>query len=375
MAGIYIHIPFCRQACTYCNFHFSTSLKQKDEMMQAIMQEIAAKKNYLQGEPVSTIYLGGGTPSLLSADEVMRMADAIASNYDISGLQEFTIETNPDDLSPQYIKSLRGTQVNRFSIGTQSFFDTDLLYMNRAHNAQQADYAIKAVQDAGFENITIDLIYGTPGLTDANWLYNLQQVKTLGIPHFSAYGLTVEENTALHHNIKTKKSAPVDAEQSAHQFEILMEKAAEYGYEHYEISNLAMPGHRAVHNTNYWLGVPYIGIGPSAHSFDRKSRSWNIANNSLYIKSLLSTGQPETEQEILTPEQRLNEYIMTSLRTAWGMDMQRVQRESNADVAKEIMQRAQDFIEEGKMYSEKESLLLTNKGKLYADYIAGELFV
>lgn len=375
MAGIYIHIPFCRQACTYCNFHFSTSLKQKDEMMQAIMQEIAAKKNYLDGEPVSTIYLGGGTPSLLSADEVMRMTDVIAQNFDISGLQEFTIETNPDDLSPQYIKSLRGTQVNRFSIGTQSFFDTDLLYMNRAHNAQEADYAIKAVQDAGFENITIDLIYGTPGLTDANWLYNLQQVKALGIPHFSAYGLTVEENTALHHNIKTKKSAPVDAEQSAHQFEMLMEKAAEYGYEHYEISNLAMPGHRAVHNTNYWLGVPYIGIGPSAHSFDRKSRSWNIANNSLYIKSLLTTGQPETEQEVLTPEQRLNEYIMTSLRTAWGLDMQRVERESNTDIAKEMMQRAQDFIEEGKMYREKEALLLTNKGKLYADYIAGELFV
>lgn len=375
MAGIYIHIPFCKQACTYCNFHFSTSLRMKDDMLAAIMREIAGKQGYLPSPTISTIYLGGGTPSLLTADEIMRLTEAIAQHYDISQLQEFTIETNPDDLNPAYIKSLRGTQVNRFSIGTQSFFDADLKYMNRAHNAQEADYAIKAVQDAGFENITIDLIYGTPGLTDANWLYNLQQVQQLGIPHLSAYGLTVEENTALHHNIRAKKSAPVDAEQSAHQFEILMEKAAEFGFEHYEISNLARPGHRAVHNTNYWLGVPYIGIGPSAHSFDGKGRQWNVANNTQYIKSVMEDGHPIAEQETLTPEQRLNEYIMTSLRTSWGMDMERIGKEAGSDIATMILEDAQRFIEEGKIQQHKQALVLTNKGKLYADYIAGELFV
>ncbi len=375
MAGIYIHIPFCKQACAYCNFHFSTSLKLKDDMLVAIIKEIAAKKHYLPQAAISTIYLGGGTPSLLSADEIKTITEAIATHYDISGLQEFTIETNPDDLTPAYIKSLRNTAINRFSIGTQSFFDEDLAYMNRAHNAREADYAIKAVQDAGYENITIDLIYGTPGLTDKNWLYNLQQVRDLGIPHFSAYALTVEENTALHHNIKAKKSSPVDAEQSARQFEMLMEKAEQYGYEHYEISNLAKEGHRAVHNTNYWLGVPYIGIGPSAHSFNGTSRQWNVANNPLYIKSVMTSGTPESEQELLTQEQRLNEYIMTSLRTAWGLDMERVSRNWGSDYAQAILEDAQRFMEEQKLFQKEQTLLLTNKGKLYADYIAGELFV
>lgn len=375
MAGIYLHIPFCRQACTYCNFHFSTSLKLKDSLLEALRTEIALQKHYLDNPKIETIYLGGGTPSLLTADEIKIITDEVAGHFDISALREFTIETNPDDLVPQYIKSLRGTLINRFSIGTQSFFDADLQYMNRAHNAQEADYAIKAVQDAGFDNITIDLIYGTPGLTDKNWLHNLAQAQQLNIPHLSAYALTVEENTALHHNIKAKKSAPVDAEQSARQFEILMDKAAEMGFEHYEISNFAKQGHRAIHNTNYWLGVPYIGIGPSAHSFNGSTRQSNIANNALYIKSLLVDKQLDFELEQLTEEQRLNEYIMTSLRTSWGLDLDKVRATWGDDNAAALLKAAERFIEEQKVVQKEQSLILTRKGKLFADYIAGELFV
>lgn len=375
MAGIYIHIPFCKQACNYCNFHFSTSLKMKDDMLAAIHYELELQKHYQQHPVIETIYLGGGTPSLLSADELNRLTEIIGTHYNINNLKEYTIETNPDDLNPQYIKSLKSTPVSRFSIGVQSFFDADLRYMNRAHNAQEADYAIKAVQDAGYSNITIDLIYGTPGLTDNNWQHNLQQVNNLSIPHFSAYALTVEEKTALHHNIKAGKSQPVNPEQAAHQFEMLMDFAAQSGFEHYEISNLAKPGHRAVHNTNYWLGVPYIGIGPSAHSFNGLTRQWNIANNALYIKSLLTDKQLNFEQEILTTEQRLNEYIMTSLRTSWGLDIEKVTREWGSDYTDVIVRDSERFMEEQKLILDNHSLVLTNKGRLFADYIAAELFV
>ncbi len=374
MAGIYIHIPFCKQACVYCNFHFSTSLNMKEDMLAAIHAELELQKHYLESPAIETLYLGGGTPSLLTADEINKLTDHIATHYNIGTLKEYTIETNPDDLTHAYIQSLKNTPVNRFSIGVQSFFDADLRYMNRAHNAQEADYAIKAAQDAGFSNITIDLIYGTPGLTDNNWQHNLRQVDNLGIPHFSAYALTVEEKTALHHNIKAGKSQPVNPEQAAHQFEMLMDFAAQTGFEHYEISNLAKPGHRALHNTNYWLGVPYIGIGPSAHSFNGITRQWNIANNALYIKSLLADRKINFEQEILTTEQRLNEYIMTSLRTSWGLNLDKVTKEFGSDYAHVILKGSERFIEEQKLILDNDSLILTNQGKLFADYIAAELF-
>lgn len=332
------------------------------------------RKDYLPGKKLSTIYFGGGTPSLLTSDEIQTITDTISKHFDIDELEEFTLETNPDDLTRDYINSLRSTMVNRFSIGTQSFFDTDLAYMNRAHNAQQADYAIKAAQDAGYTNLTIDLIYGTPGLTDKNWLYNLQQVQQLNIPHFSAYALTVEEKTALHHQVQTGQSAPVDIEQSAHQFEILMDFANRSGYEHYEISNLALQGHRAVHNTNYWLGEPYIGIGPSAHSFDGTHREWNLPNNALYMKNLLIDKKLFSEQETLTTTQRLNEYIMTSLRTSWGLDIEKVKNNWGEEYAADLIKNAQRFIEEQKLEQKDNTLVLTNKGKLYADHIAGELF-
>ena len=375
MAGIYIHIPFCKQACTYCNFHFSTTLNLKDDVLKAIMHELEIQKNYLQPAPIETIYFGGGTPSILSADEISRIFEHIYKLYPIEQLKECTLEANPDDLNPNYLKALRTTPINRFSIGTQSFRDSDLQYMNRAHNAQEADYAIKAAQDAGFHNITIDLIYGTPGLTDADWKYNLAQVAALQIPHFSSYALTVEEGTALASNIKKKKTAPVDAEQSAGQFEILMEQAEVMGYDHYEISNLAKPGHHAVHNTNYWRGLPYLGIGPSAHSFDGKSRRWNIANNALYTKSILLNNELTYEEEKLTPTEHLNEYIMTSLRTMWGCDLQKIRNEWGEDYAKQVVESSYEFRERKWLTEQDNKLILTPAGKLFADRIAGALFV
>ncbi|RYE23959.1 MAG: radical SAM family heme chaperone HemW [Sphingobacteriales bacterium] len=375
MAGIYLHIPFCKQACNYCNFHFSTSLGMKEDLLKAIHTELELQRNYLAGAPVETIYFGGGTPSLLSADEINRITEHIFQQYNVSNLKEFTLEANPDDLSVAYLRSLKDTQVNRFSIGVQSFKQADLQYMNRAHNANEAEYAIKAAQDIGFEKLSIDLIYGTPGLTDNEWLANVNKVRELQIPHFSAYALTVEEGTALHHSIKKKKTKPVDNEQSAAQFEILAEQAAAMGYEQYEISNLALPGQYAIHNTNYWTGVPYLGIGPSAHSFDGDKRRWNVANNALYTKGLLAEQKLNYEEESLTQEQRLNEYIMTSLRTMWGCDLQKIEKEYGSTVVKQILHDAEEFFDKQQLVHTGDKLFLTHEGKLFADHIAALLFV
>jgi len=375
MAGIYLHIPFCKQKCTYCNFHFSTSLKMKEDLLLAMHQEIRMQQDYLRDSPVETIYFGGGTPSLLSAGEIERLFDTIYHHFPNLQLKECTLEANPDDLNSNYLKALRYTPINRLSIGVQSFHQTDLQFMNRAHNAQQADYAIKAAQDAGFTNLTIDLIYGTPALTDAQWKHNLLQVKNLQIPHFSAYALTVEEGTVLHHSIEKKHLAPLDNEQSAAQFELLMEQAEAMGYEHYEISNLALKDHHAVHNSNYWQGKPYLGIGPSAHSFDGKSRRWNVANNALYTMNILKNQQLQYEEETLTPTQKLNEYLMTSLRTMWGCDLSKIEREYGADTAIEVEKSSHIFQEKKWLVQKERVLVLTNSGRLFADKIAAEMFV
>lgn len=375
MAGVYIHIPFCKQACTYCNFHFSTSLKQKDALLEALLKEIQLQKNWLQGEPIETVYLGGGTPSLLNADELNRLFDSLFLAFNVGTLKECTLEANPDDLSISYLRALKQTPMDRLSIGIQSFHEEDLRYMNRAHTAQQSDYALKAAQDIGYTNLSIDLIYGTPGLSDEAWLDNIQKMAALDIPHFSAYALTVEEGTALHHAIAKKTATPVDAAQSAAQAELLMEQSASLGYEQYEISNYARPGCYAVHNTSYWQGKPYLGLGPSAHSFDGQGiRQWNIANNALYIKTILTEGRVPFEQEELSAVQRLNEYIMTSLRTMWGCDLNRIEREWGGDYRKALAQEAQTFVEDGRLAALGNTLRLTNKGKLFADGIAAELF-
>jgi oxygen-independent coproporphyrinogen-3 oxidase len=373
MAGIYIHIPFCKQACHYCNFHFSTSLKLKEELIQQLHKELEHRRAYLENEKIETIYFGGGTPSLLSADDIMRLYDTICKNYTITTLKEVTLEANPDDLNKSYLKDLKTTAINRFSIGIQSFHDADLQYMRRAHNAQQAEYTIKAAQDAGFDNLSIDLIYGTPGLTDSVWKQNLEKVKTLGIPHFSAYALTVEEGTALHHSIKKKLAVPVDAAQAAGQFEILMDFASTLGFEHYEISNFALPEHHAIHNTNYWMGIPYLGIGPSAHSFNGSSRRWNISNNALYIKNSL-TNTAFYEEEQLSTQQQLNEYIMTSLRTRWGCNLNTIATKFGEEQAQLLLKKSDRFLNNGKLIIKDNTLLLSREGKLFADGIAADLF-
>jgi oxygen-independent coproporphyrinogen-3 oxidase len=372
MAGIYIHIPFCKQACNYCDFHFSTSLQYVDEMTDAICAELIMKKNRITDQ-VGSIYLGGGTPSLLSEKSLLKIFDTISTHYSIDSAAEITIETNPDDLDANKIAVLRQSPVNRFSIGVQSFFNEDLLWMNRAHNANEAETCIKRSQDAGFENLSIDLIYGYPLLTDEKWFSNIRKVIGLQVPHISAYSLTVEPRTALAHAIKKGSQLPVNDEQSAAQFVSLIDKLAVAGFDHYEISNFSLPGKHAVHNTNYWRGVPYLGIGPSAHGFNGHVRYLNVASNAKYISELTAGRLAETVEE-LSLHDRFNEYIMTSLRTMWGTDLQKVASYGKVfleDTSKNI----KPFIERDWLKTEGNKIILTAEGKLFADYIASELFL
>jgi len=373
MSGIYIHIPFCKQACTYCDFHFSTSLQYVDEMTDAICKEILLKKSRLTDQ-VGSIYFGGGTPSLLPEKSFEQIFNVLTSNFSIAADAEITIETNPDDLDAKKIAQLRRLPVNRFSIGIQSFFNEDLIWMNRAHNATEAETCIKRSQDAGFENLSIDLIYGYPLLTDEKWLSNINKVLCLQTPHISAYSLTVEPRTALAAAIKKGKQVPVNDEQSAAQFLFLIEKLGQAGFDHYEISNFSLPGRHAVHNTNYWRGIPYLGIGPSAHGYNSNIRYLNVANNAKYMQSLVSGQLPETIEE-LGKYDRFNEYIMTSLRTMWGTDLQKIKNEYGSIFLTDILKNIQPFIQRGWLKNDNDKLILTLDGKLFADYIASELFL
>ena len=372
MAGIYIHIPFCKKACHYCDFHFSTSLTYKDELIQALLREIKLQNHFLNGETIETIYFGGGTPSLLEGEEINLLINAITDIHTVSSGAEITLEANPDDLDQQKLKALKQTPVNRFSIGIQSFFDDDLAWMNRVHRANEAEASVKRAQDAGFENITVDLIYGYPLLTDQKWKYNLDKVFELKIPHISSYSMTVEPRTALALFIKQKKQAPMSDEQSAEQFSQMMEAMALHGFEHYEISNFCLPDHYSRHNTNYWKGVKYLGIGPSSHSYDGEKRQWNIANNSKYIQAINNKAIP-AEIEILSEENRLNEYIMTSLRTQWGLDLKHLNNIAKG-ASDQLLKEAEEFFDKDWIRREDKTIYLTQKGKLYADHIASGLF-
>ncbi len=374
MAGIYIHIPFCKQACHYCDFHFSTSLKYKDEMLQSIHKEIKLQKPYLENHQIETIYFGGGTPSLLSADEISTLIETIQKNYKVAENPEITLEANPDDLGVEKLKDLRNTAVNRLSIGVQSFFDEDLRWMNRAHLAKEAESAIKRAQDFGLENITIDLIYGYPLLTDEKWKANIKNAIDFGIPHISSYSMTVEPKTALASFITKGKDKAMDDAQSANQFQYLMEESTTNGFEHYEISNFAKPGHYSKHNTNYWRGVHYLGVGPSAHSFNGESRQWNVANNAKYLSELEKNEIP-FEVETLTAENRYNEYLMTSLRTQWGVDLAKIDSDYSSDQKSFLLASAEEFLDKEWLNIADNKLVLTQKGKLYADLIASELFI
>jgi oxygen-independent coproporphyrinogen-3 oxidase len=372
MAGIYLHIPFCRQACHYCNFHFSTSLKLKNEFTDALLKEIQLQSTYLPSEPVNTIYFGGGTPSLLSIDELTSILQTLRQTFTVAADAEVTLEANPDDIVEEKLKDWKQVGINRLSIGVQSFFEEDLRWMNRAHTALQAIGNLQLARKY-FDNITIDLIYGTPTLPDDKWQHNVQQAIALGITHLSCYALTVEPGTALAHMINKHKTIDVNTEDQARQFLLLMDWMQAAGYEHYEISNFALPGMRSRHNSSYWQGASYLGLGPSAHSFNGESRQWNIANNALYIKSLKEDKVP-FEVEHLTGTQRLNEYVMTSLRTMEGLNLEYVTTRFGEKAANKLKQEAQQFIETGKMHVNNSYLQLTKEGKLFADGIAAELF-
>lgn len=343
-------------------------------MLQAILKEVELRKDYLNGELIETIYFGGGTPSLLSRAELDLFFEAIYKNFTVSENPEITLEANPDDLTQTKLRELAQTPINRLSIGIQSFFDEDLKFMNRAHNATEAKDCLKYAQAVGFENLTIDLIYGSPTTSDTQWEQNLNTIFEFQIPHISCYCLTVEPKTALDHFVKTGKAQPVNEEQSARQFEMLMKAMKQNDYEHYEISNFAKSGWYSHHNSSYWKGAKYLGLGPSAHSFDSSSRQWNVANNAQYLKRI--NKQDATlfyEKEILSPEQQYNEYVMTSLRTIWGCDLNKVQS-FGAQFKSHFLKTVQQFVDNEAVTQNGDTFFLTQKGKLLADQVAMELF-
>lgn len=380
MSGIYIHIPFCRQACHYCNFHFSTSLQFKDELIAALVKEIHLTltppstteiKNCK--EICETIYFGGGTPSILGIDDLSLIFDALRKKFSIAADAEITLEANPDDITPAKLNLWKQIGINRLSVGIQSFLETELLWMNRAHTAVDSLRCIDEIKDAGFSNFSIDLIYGSPLLSNEDWRNNVTTVIDKNVPHISCYALTVEPKSALDKMIAQNKKAPVDAEKQAEQFLLLMDWMEQAGYVHYEISNFAKPGMRSRHNSSYWQGKHYYGFGPSAHAYDGKRRKWNIANNALYIQSLKKNQIP-FEEELLSEKQRLNEYIMTSLRTQEGMDLDKVREEFGKKYSDELQLAGNKYTNTNKLVNINSKLILTREGKLFADGIAADLF-
>lgn len=374
MAGLYIHIPFCRQKCHYCNFFSLASSKRKDEFLVALEKEIALQRDFLDREAVETIYFGGGTPSLFSAEELNRLFEHLHKAFSISQEAEITLEANPDDLDPTKLNALKSTPINRLSIGIQSFRDEDLNYLNRVHSAGQALNSIKHSMDAGFRNLSIDLIYGMPTLEDTHWAENLNVVASLNIPHLSAYALTVEPHTALDKLIAKKKITAPEDERMVSQFRLLMDFAKETGFEHYEISNLCRGSYYSKHNTSYWNGVKYLGLGPSAHSFNGISRQWNVASLSEYIGSLSKDVVP-FESEVLTVEQKYNEFVMLALRTIWGVDSSKIRKLFGFEKETRFLTGIAPFIQTLKVEKTGSVYVLTDEGKLLADRITSELFV
>lgn len=374
MAGIYIHIPFCKKACHYCNFHFSTSLHNKNEMMESLLHEIALQKNFLGNKTIESIYIGGGTPSLLSSRETEALIHQVKSNFAVASEIECTLEANPDDISAEKIRELVSIGVNRLSIGIQSFYEEDLQYMNRGHNAEQAERCIQLAIENGIPNFSIDLIFGYPLLADEKWHNNIEKVLKYAIPHISCYAMTVEPKTALASMISKNKLPPLDDETGARQYEYLMNTLMQNGYEHYEISNFAKEGMEAKHNSSYWKDEPYLGIGPSAHSYNGISRQWNVANNILYIKQI-TDGIIPCEIEILSETERINERIMISLRTSKGLDLVKFNLMLDEDKKAIFTHKITNYIRKNLLKIDQEKYLrLTQQGKLFADGIAGELF-
>lgn len=374
MAGIYLHIPFCKQACHYCDFHFSTNLAIRSEMVHAMAGEISMRRDYLQDERVETVYFGGGTPSLLRTDELELLLQTVFKTHDVSPDPEITIEANPDDLSPQKLRDLRSLGINRLSIGVQSFDDPVLKFLNRAHSAETATHCVELSRDAGFTNISIDLIYAIPGLSAQAWKTNIARALQLQAPHISAYSLTIEEKTVFGNWLSKGKLKPVSESYSAQQLEDLMDALSTAGYRQYEISNFAKPGWEARHNSSYWRGASYLGIGPSAHSYNQTSRQHNVANNHLYVRSLSEKIIP-AEKEVLRKADRINEYILTALRTDKGCSLSLLSREFEYDLLG-LHSAYLGELEKHKLIAvHDDHLMLTKSGRLLADQIASDLFL
>ncbi|MCF6129215.1 radical SAM family heme chaperone HemW [Flavobacterium sp. AS60] len=373
MSGIYIHIPFCKQACHYCDFHFSTSLKKKDEMVLALTKEIALRKNEFKDEVVETIYFGGGTPSILEIQDLRLLIDSVYQNYKVIENPEITVEANPDDLTETRITELSNNQINRLSIGIQSFFEDDLKLMNRAHNSQEAKKCLE-IATQYFDNISIDLIYGVPNMSNEKWRQNIEIALFFNVPHISSYALTVEPQTALDKFIKKGIIPMPDDEVAQEHFHLLVDKLEENGFIHYELSNFGKENYFSKNNSSYWLGKKYIGIGPSAHSYDGVSRSWNVSNNTQYLKSIAENQLP-SETEVLTKTDRYNEYVMTGLRTIWGISLDRIEREFGKTYLDYLNQQAAKYIEDHLLFVDENILRTTKSGKFLSDGIASDLFM
>lgn len=379
MAGIYIHIPFCKSKCAYCNFFSVVTGKQRADFLDALKKEAVIRKSYINNEEVKTVYFGGGTPSLLKPDEVQSVIDVLYKNFNISGNAEITLEANPDTVSMELLKDFNTVGINRLSVGIQSFHDDDLQYLSRKHDSEHALQVLDWANMIGFQEVTMDLIYGIPTLTEEKWARNLDIFFSKGISHLSAYALTIEPKTALGQRIGKGVAAPVDEDATIRHYEMLVERAEKEGFEHYEISNFAKPGHYSRHNCSYWTGEKYLGLGPSAHSFDGVSRQWNVANVTEYCK-LISDFQNSLEmnwfeKEILTSDDRYNEYVMTSLRTRWGCDIVEIREKFGEKYQKCFEKNIVPYLEDGRLVRNGSCYALTENGMLFADGIAAELFV
>lgn len=372
MAGIYIHIPFCKQACHYCDFHFSTSMKKKDEMILALANEIKMRKNEFENKIVETIYFGGGTPSILQIADLRFLIETVYDNYSIIENPEITLEANPDDLTEDRIIELSKTKINRLSIGIQSFFEDDLKLMNRAHNAEEAKISLE-IATQYFDNISLDLIYGIPGMSNEIWKKNIEIALSFGIPHISSYALTVEPKTALQKLIQTGAIEKLNDEVAQEHFSILVDLLETNDFIHYELSNFGKANYFSKNNSSYWLGKKYIGIGPSAHSYNGISRSWNRSNNSLYIKAIQANQLPN-EKETLTITDRYNEYVMTGMRTIWGVSLNKIKTEFGIKYHDYLIKQVQKFLNDDLVLIENNILKSTKKGKFLTDGIASDLF-
>jgi oxygen-independent coproporphyrinogen-3 oxidase len=374
MAGVYIHIPFCKKLCHYCDFYHVIHNEDYSLFLSALLTEAKIRKDYTGKESISTIYFGGGTPSVLSVNELKIILDCLKKSFVVDPACEITIEINPDDVTPGYFRSLKKLDFNRISLGIQSWRNEDLKMLNRRHTAEQAEKALKEVFNSGFENVTVDLIYGIPGMGLNNWSANLEKSLSFDIKHLSAYHLTIEQGTVFGKMKEKGLFAEVDEEESIAEFNILIEKTASAGFIQYEISNFGKPGYFSAHNTNYWKQIPYLGLGPSAHSFNGYSRQWNVRDLKKYIKCV-NDGKIFYEKEELDTKTRFNEYIMISLRTMWGIDLEYVEKTFEKEGFDYVNNIAVKFMGYGLMKQEKNTLVLTNQGKMISDNIISEFMM